>query len=186
MDTGRAKKVKRVAIVGPECTGKTDLSKFLASHFKSPWVPEMAREYLDSLGKPYEKKDLIEIAWAQISEEDRLAQQANEILICDTNLLIIKIWSEFKYGDCDPVILSEMHKRIYDLHLLTYVDIPWADDPLREHPHKREILYGLYKNELADANLHFIEIKGEQEERRKTAINAIEQIVKKNHSHQVQ
>jgi NadR type nicotinamide-nucleotide adenylyltransferase len=185
MNTARDKEVKRVAIVGPECTGKTDLSKFLAAHFHAPWVPEMAREYLDSLGRPYEKKDLLEIAWAQIAEEDRLAKQAEEILICDTNLLIIKIWSEFKYGDCDPDILSEMRKRCYDLHVLTYVDIPWADDPLREHPDKREFLYGLYKNELTDANLHFIEIKGEQVERRKTAINAIEKLLKKNRSHHV-
>jgi NadR type nicotinamide-nucleotide adenylyltransferase len=185
MDTGRIKEVKRVAIVGPECTGKTDLSRFLASHFQAPWVPEVAREYLDSLNRPYEKRDLKEIALAQISEEDRLAKQANEILICDTNLLIIKIWSEFKYGDCDPAILNAMNNRNYDLHLLTYVDIPWADDPLREHPDKREVLYGLYKSELEDARINFVEIKGEQEARRKTAIKAIEQIVKTFHSHHV-
>jgi NadR type nicotinamide-nucleotide adenylyltransferase len=184
MDTGSGKRVKRVAIVGPECTGKTDLSKFLANHFNAAWVPEMAREYLDALNRPYEKKDLVAIARAQISEEDRLAGQANAILICDTNLLIIKIWSEFKYGDCDSAILTEMNQRQYDLHLLTYVDIPWADDPLREHPDKRELLFGLYKSELIDNKVDFVEIKGEREDRRKKAVNAIAEMLKK-HSQRV-
>lgn len=176
MNTFSAKEVIKIAIVGPECTGKTDLSRFLANYFKAPWVPEMAREYLDALDRPYEKSDLTRIAQAQIAEEDKLTKEANEILICDTNLVIIKIWSEFKYGDCDQTILTAMNNRKYDLHLLTYVDIPWADDPLREHPDKREVLYEIYKRELQDTNTNFVEIKGEQNVRRKTAIEAIRRI----------
>jgi NadR type nicotinamide-nucleotide adenylyltransferase len=174
--------VVRIAIVGPECTGKTDLSLFLANHFQTRWVPECARGYIDRLDRPYEQHDLISIAKGQVMLEDQLALNANKILICDTNLLIIKIWSEFKYGNCPTVIAEEMTKRKYDLHLLMYVDIPWVDDPQREHPDKREVLYELYKNELIKNKTNFVEIKGEQELRRASAINAIEKIMKESYA----
>jgi NadR type nicotinamide-nucleotide adenylyltransferase len=177
MDKENGKEVTRIAIVGPECTGKTDLSRFLSQYYQTRWVPECARDYIDRLKKPYEKIDLIEIAKAQMALEDELVKEANELLICDTNLLIIKIWSEFKYGDCPPEITEEMGKRKYGLHLLMYIDIPWVDDPQREHPDKREELYELYRNELIKSKTPFVEIKGSQELRREAAINAIEKIM---------
>lgn len=182
MNKENGKEVIRIAIVGPECTGKTDLSRFLAQHYQTRWVPECARDYIDRLDRPYEKGDLIEIAKAQMSLEDELAKEANELLICDTNLLIIKIWSEFKYGDCPVEITEEMARRKYDLHLLMYIDIPWVDDPQREHPNKREQLYELYRNELIKDEINFIEIKGSQELRREAAVRAIEKIMNESHT----
>lgn len=182
MDKGFGKEVLRIAIVGPECTGKTDLSRFLAHHYQTKWVPECARDYIDQLKRPYEKSDLIAIAKAQVTLEDELAGEVHKVLICDTNLIIIKIWSEFKYGDCPPEILEEMTKRKYDLHLLMYIDIPWVDDPQREHPNKREHLYELYRNELIKNEINFVEIRGSQELRRKAAVNAIEKVMDESHS----
>lgn len=176
MDTQIPAKVKRIAIVGPECTGKTDLARFLAYQYKTRWVPEFARSYIDTLDRSYHKDDLQTIADAQIKLEDELALQANKLLICDTNLVVIKIWCEFKYGDC-PEIIEKMLSRKYDLHLLTYIDIPWVDDPQREHPDKRELLYDLYKKELTQHHIHFVEIKGEFEQRRASAIEAIEKLM---------
>jgi NadR type nicotinamide-nucleotide adenylyltransferase len=182
MDTENGKKVIRIAIVGPECTGKTDLSRFLAHHYQTRLVPEYAREYIDQLNRPYEKSDLLAIAKTQLLVEDKLAQEANKILICDTNLLIIKIWSEFKYGDCAAEIVENMVYRKYDLHLLMYIDIPWVDDLQREHPDKRALLYELYRNELIRNKINFIEVKGSQELRREAAVNAIEKIMDKSHA----
>ncbi|HEU5289484.1 MAG TPA: AAA family ATPase, partial [Cyclobacteriaceae bacterium] len=79
-----------------------------------------------------------------------------------------------------PEIVEKMLERKYDLHLLTYIDIPWVDDPQREHPDKRELLYDLYKKELIENNVNFIEIKGLHDLRRKTAIDAVESILKVN------
>lgn len=177
MNKENGKLVTRIAIVGPECTGKTDLSRFLAQHYQTRWVPECAREYIDSLDRPYQKSDLVVIAKIQMLLEDSLAKEANDLLVCDTNLLIIKIWSEFKYGNCPPEIMEEMTRRKYDLHLLMYIDIPWEDDPQREHPDKREQLYELYRNELIKNEINFVEIKGSQELRRAAAIHAIEKIM---------
>lgn len=174
MDTRKGLKVRRIAIVGPECTGKTDLARFLADHYKTVWVPEFARTYLETLDREYTKADLPHIAQGQAALEDSLAEQANRFLFCDTNLIVIKIWSEFKYDSCDPVILTEMYARTYDLHLLTDVDLPWEDDPLREHPDKRQELFDLYEAELKNNNIRYQTISGDFTQRRAAALAAME------------
>lgn len=165
--------IKKVVVIGPECTGKSDLSEFLANHFNTVWVKEYAREYLDNLPRPYEIGDLTEIARGQIRAEEELVTRANKVLICDTDLYVIKVWSEFKYGSCDPWILEQIATRRYDLYLLTYIDIPWQYDPLREHPDQREKLYTLYLKELKNQPVPFVEIKGDRDQRRATAVEEI-------------
>ena len=169
--------VKKVAIVGPECTGKTDLSQYLATYFKTEWVPEYARAFLNKLNRPYEKSDLTKIAHGQIRMEDEWIQNANQVLICDTNLIVVKVWSEQKFGECDPEILQVMNSRHYDLMLLTHVDIPWQEDPQREHPDKREYFWNIYKREVAESKVPVVEISGLGEERRRIAIEAIKKIL---------
>lgn len=169
--------VKKVAIIGPECTGKSELSAFLAQHFNTCWVSEYARTYLDQLDRPYSESDLTNIAQGQIRLEDENLPAANKVLICDTNLLVIKVWSNFKYGHCNEEILQLISARTYDLYLLTYIDIPWQADPQREHPDKREKLWRIYKTELEAQEVPFVEIRGGREMRRKTAIEAINHLL---------
>lgn len=171
-------RVKKVAVIGPECTGKSDLSEFLAGHFNTDWVPEYARSYIDNLVRPYEQHDLLTIAHGQARIEDEWARGAPGLLICDTNLYVIKVWSMFKYGNCAEEILKQISTRQYDLYLLTFIDVPWVDDPQREHPDQRYQLYEVYLNEMKNQPVPFVEIKGEREQRRKTAIEAVEKILK--------
>lgn len=168
--------LKKIAIVGPECTGKSELAQFLASRYNTLWVPEYARNYLDNLVRPYNVDDLTVIAHGQMRLEEEYVRDANGILFCDTTLLVIKIWSEFVYGYCDPSIISTFEKSTYDLHLLTYIDVPWEDDPQREHPGKREELYQIYLEQIKKMNAPFVEIRGEREQRRKVAIEAIDRL----------
>lgn len=176
MDTGNSPKVIRIAIVGPECTGKTDLARFLANHYKTQWVPEFARAYIEGLDREYNQQDLIHIAKGQLALEDELAAKANRFLFCDTNLVVIKIWSEFKYGNLAPQILALMNARKYDLHLLTDVDLPWEDDPLREHPDKRQELFDLYEAALKKSKTRFVKIRGDYAERRAKAEQAVQHL----------
>jgi NadR type nicotinamide-nucleotide adenylyltransferase len=170
-------KIKKIAIIGPECTGKSDLSAYLAQYYKTTWVPEYARAYLDNLTRPYEQHDLLTIAHGQLRIEDEWAREANRLLICDTNLYVIKVWSEFKYGVCDPDILNKIATRKYDLYLLTYIDVPWEADALREHPNQRNDLYEIYRKEMVNQQVPFSEIKGDRDERRKSAVAAIEKLL---------
>jgi NadR type nicotinamide-nucleotide adenylyltransferase len=169
--------VKRVVILGPECTGKSELSEYLAKEFSTVWVEEYARAYIESLERPYTPEDLPVIARGQLSLEDALAQKANRVLICDTDLYVIKLWSNFKYGYCDPQVLASIASRKYDLYLLSYIDVPWQFDPLREHPDEREILFELYHREMQNQPVPFQIIKGSREERRKTAKAAVKKLL---------
>ena len=120
----------RVVLFGPESTGKTTLSKALARYYNSVWVPEYAREYLqdkwNNERKTCEPSDLLPIALGQMHLENELSQKTNTVLICDTNLLETKVYSEAYYsGSCDPLLEKFAIKNEYDLYLLTYIDVPW-------------------------------------------------------------
>ncbi len=166
--------VSKVCVIGPECTGKTALSEELASRLQTVWVQEYARAYLNKLGRPYSETDLLKIAEGQLELEDEMTRKAGNILVCDTNLIVVKIWSKVKYGRCDPAILDLIRKRKYDLYLLTYIDIPWTSDPLREHPEMREELFGMYLEEMNNQSAPFVIVKGLGEQRIQSALEAVE------------
>jgi nicotinamide riboside kinase len=120
------------------------------------------------------------IARGQLSIEDHLLSKANKVLVCDTDLYVIKVWSIFKYGSCDQEILRTIATRKYDLYLLTYIDIPWTPDPLREHPDQREQLYEIYLNEMKSQLVPFVEIKGNRGQRRKVAKASVNTLLENN------
>lgn len=167
----------KVCVTGPECTGKSELSQFLSEHYKTNWVPEYARNYLNKLIHGYHQSDLTKIAHGQIRMEEEWIHDSNRIIICDTNLLTIKIWSEFKYGNCDQEILRIIANRTYHLYLLCNIDLPWENDPQREHPDKREQLWNIYKEEVIKTGVPFVEINGERAARRAAAIKAIDALL---------
>lgn len=150
----------KIAVTGPESTGKSILSEQLAEYYHTCWVPEFAREYLDSHGPVYEEKDIVLIAKGQILKEQEAERNARGFLFCDTELIVTKIWSEVRYQRCDPWILRTIEDHPYDLFLLCDVDLPWEPDPLREHPHMRPQLFEMYYNELLSRGFPFAVVSG--------------------------
>jgi len=165
----------RVSITGPESTGKSAIAEKLAFHYKTSWVPEVARSYLSVLGRPYKFEDIAIIAKQQLALEDKTATLARHFLFCDTDLIVTKLWSEYKYDKCDPWIAEMVKSHHYDLYLLCNIDLPWEEDPLREHPYQRKELFALYHEELKNLNVNFKIISGIGEERLKNAISAVEE-----------
>jgi NadR type nicotinamide-nucleotide adenylyltransferase len=165
--------MRKIAITGPESTGKSMLAEQLAAHFRTAWVPEYAREYLGSLGRPYGEKDILTIARGQMEREASAQSRAGGYLFCDTDLLVTKIWSDVKYGRCDPWILTQLEVHRYDLYLLCDIDLPWEYDPLREHPDHRQFLFNLYFNELKDRGFPFAVVRGSGNTRTENAIRII-------------
>ncbi|MGM0581713.1 MAG: AAA family ATPase [Bacteroidota bacterium] len=152
--------MKKIAIIGPESTGKSTLTKGLAKHFQEPFVPEYGRKYLEENGSEYEKSDLLKISKGMLEAEKEQAKNANQFLFCDTDLIMMKVWYEVKYGECHPFILEKLTENPYGFHLLCAPDLPWETDPLRENPNIREELFDRYQKELEDYGFDYSIISG--------------------------
>jgi NadR type nicotinamide-nucleotide adenylyltransferase len=164
----------RVSITGPESTGKSWLAGQLARHYQTKFVPEVSRAYLERIGRPYEFDDIAGIAKEQLALENETASRSHGLLFCDTDILVCKVWSLFKYGKCDPWIESMVGEHRYDLYLLCAVDLPWEYDPLREHPGHRAELFSLYRDELQAMKADYSIVSGFGDERLMNAIKVLE------------
>ena len=183
--------LKKIVVIGPESTGKSTLCAQLAEHYKTKWVPEYAREYLLKHGTNYKYEDLYTIANGQIKGEENIINymmhsqlstlnlQPSTLnptpVFIDTDLHVIKVWSEFVFNKCDNRILTQIASRHYDLYLLCNTDPPWVKDELREYPDPeiREKLYYYYKETMINQPVPWVEISGNYEERLQKAIEAV-------------
>lgn len=174
----------KVVLFGPESTGKTSMAKLLARHYNSVWVPEYAREYLqdkwNNERKTCEPKDLLPIATGQMKLENDLAKKTNTVLICDTDLLETKVYSEAYYlGTCDPILEKYALENSYDLYFLTYIDTPWEPDDLRDKPNERERMFKAFEEELIKHSRPYITLKGNKAERLQKAVKHIDELLNK-------
>lgn len=163
----------KIAITGPESTGKSALSEALADFFKTGLVKEFAREYLEENGGSYDINDLIFIANNQSDNEIKISKKY-DLIICDTDTTILKIWCENAFGFLHPTIEKLYRNTRYDLYLLCDIDLPWEPDPLREHPDKRVYFFKKYKSELERKDRKFEIVHGSQNQRLENALKAIE------------
>lgn len=195
--------IKKVAVIGPESTGKSSLCEQLAVHYQTDWVPEYAREFLITHGKSYSYNDLLPIAQEQIAAEERglatlvkksaLLQkddpvQKNEwsashkntsLLFIDTELYVVKVWCEFVFEQCHTWILDQIPQRKYDLYLLCDTDLPWVRDELREYPDlkSRRELYHIYKDIMVNQPVPWVNISGNYEQRFQIAVTAVDRVL---------
>ncbi|MDA3943631.1 MAG: ATP-binding protein [Bacteroidetes bacterium] len=168
--------IKRIAITGPESTGKSWLAERLAEHYNTSWVPEFARSYLEKTGQKYTPRDIEQIAKGQLELERNIISQAKAVLFTDTEMLVCKIWLDFVFGLKSNFIEKALEEQNYDLYLLCDIDIDWQPDPLREHPHKREELFVHYENLLIERGFPFVKVSGQGNIRLENAVNAVNEI----------
>ncbi len=176
--------MKKIVIIGPESTGKSTLCEQLATHYKTIWVKEYAREYLLKNGTDYTFENLLTIAKGQLLQEDTGLTKLSTInhqpstVFFDTDMYVMKVWCEFVFGKCHHWILNRIVERKYDLYLLCNIDLPWVKDELREYPDlvTREKLYHHYKDIMVNQNVPWVDISGGYEERLEKAIAAVESI----------
>jgi len=205
------KEIKKIAVIGPESTGKSTLCEQLAQHYNTMWCPEFAREYLLTHGMDYDFDDLLYIAKGQIAMEDEYIGMASGKLVevsgegmpnqqrphsplttclpdrqahysplfIDTDMYVMKVWSEFVFGSCHQWILDQIIERKYDLYLLCNVDLPWVKDELREYPdlENRAKLYNIYEDIMINQSVPWIDISGDTDERLQKAITAVDALL---------
>ena len=191
------KEIKKIAVIGPESTGKSTLCEQLAQHYNTLWCPEFAREYLLTHGMDYDFDDLLYIAKGQVAMEDEYigmaskennpdTQQPHSLLtthhsplFIDTDMYVMKVWCEFVFGNCHQWILDQILERKYDLYLLCNIDLPWVKDELREYPdlENRAKLYAIYKDIMINQSVPWIVISGDTDERLQKAITAVDALL---------
>lgn len=166
MDIPNGKKERntlfRVAFTGPECSGKTTMSRWCAESFNLPWVPEQARSYLADK-QEYGRHDVLKIGALQFTEN-----HAHERVVCDTELTVIRIWEKEKYGDISSQISLLSQQEVYTLLFLCAPDIPWKFDPLRENPLDRDRLFQCYHDDLVHRGISFTILSGPLAQRERT------------------
>lgn len=174
--------VLKIALFGPESTGKTTLAIALAEHFKTVYAPEFARDYLqqkwDKTEQICDLNDILPIAYGQTKLENDGLRNANKLLFCDTNLLVTKVFSEVYYNFCDPLLDKAARKHDYDLFFLTDIDVPWQKDELRDKPYERESVFAAFKKALLENNKPFITLSGNKETRLNKAIQVVNDLQK--------
>jgi NadR type nicotinamide-nucleotide adenylyltransferase len=172
--------IKRIAVFGPESTGKTRLAEKLSTHFNASLVPEYAREFWDRHGV-ITLEDMLPIAREQWRQEDKAATQANRLVICDTEALTTMLWSDLLYGTCPEELRRTVEKRAknYSLYLLLDIDVAFAPDPQRcfPDPADREKGMRIWKGALDRRGLPYELIQGDWAERERRAIAVVERLI---------
>lgn len=178
-------KLQKIVVLGPESTGKSTLCTALAKHYQTIWCKEYAREYLSKNGTAYTYENLLTIAKGQLANEDAAIESAltqinnggaNKLII-DTDMYVMKVWSEYVFNNCDPFILEQINERRYDLYLLCDIDLPWTSDEMREYPDElpRKELFMIYKDLLVNQTTPWAVVSGIGDDRTNNAIRVIEQ-----------
>ncbi|HTU70213.1 MAG TPA: AAA family ATPase [Candidatus Baltobacteraceae bacterium] len=176
----RAYYVPRVGVVGSESTGKSWLCERLAAHYGTVWVAEYGREYTlekarsGKLGR-WVDDEFVHIAFEQQRREDEAARRANRVLLCDTDALASKIWFE-RYMEREPTRWPLDPTRIA-LYLLTYPDVPFVADEIRDGEHKRYWMYERFIEMLTQLGHRFTVLRGTYDERDRQAVEAIDALL---------
>jgi len=175
--TDQHKKQIRIAITGPESTGKTTLAKQLAEEFQGQYIPEYAREYVEKLPRHYTFKDVETIAKTQVEQYNFTLNSSESFFFFDTWLIITKVWFNWVFGIVPEWLEDHIQNLPIDLFLLCHPDLPWEPDTVRENGGENRMkLFEQYRLELKHYNFNFAEISGTGDERLIKAIAAIRDI----------
>ncbi len=169
----------KVCLFGPECTGKTKMARELAQHFNTVFVEEYARAFFEMKENVVQWEEISDIAMGQIASEDFLARSCQQVLFCDTDLILTTIWSKWMYENkCPDWVREEAEKRTYDLYLLMDTDIPYVEDSVRCLPEHRQEFFDDCKFALESRGRRYVTISGEWDQRFAAAVSAVEDLLK--------
>lgn len=166
--------LKRIAVMGPESTGKSTLAQNLAKQFQGLWVPEYARTWIEAKGQRPVVADMPLIArgqWAtqHALEAQALKQSEQGLIVYDTELWVTTIWNQVLFQNRDPEIEALAARQQFDHYLLCAPDVPWVDDDVRYLPQGGADFFERCKTLLEAQNLPYTVISGDWKTRTQTA-----------------
>ena len=178
----------KIGLVGPESTGKSTLAIVLAERLQGSYVPEFAREYIGSLGRPYTYEDvcvvaernreesLVERPLAKLAQSRKTANAQSLIWFFDTELIVTKVWLDEVYQKRPEWLTEPIPAECrMDFYLLLYPDLPAVPDPLRENLEQsaRERLFQKYLHEIELTGKPYAIIRGLGTARLEAALQAL-------------
>ena len=168
---------KIVVITGAESTGKSTLTETLAAHFNVPFIPEIAREYIEKHNYKYNYNDVETIAKQQVKHLNRLRDLNHRFIFVDTWLIITKVWFEVVFNKVPDWFETEIQKNKINLYLVCHTDLPWIPAPARENGgEQRIILQNRYIETIEKYNTPYKIVKGIGDKRVQNALNYLEEI----------
>ncbi len=155
----------KIVFTGPESSGKTTISRQIATFFNIPLVEEYAREYLENKRtQKYSYDELLKIHLHQEVLHEK-ALEINPVIICDTDALTIAIWSNEVFGKVDRMIQQTVEIDPPEHYFICKPDIPWMKDPLRENPNDRDRLFEQYLHRIQNLFVPYTIVAGDEESR---------------------
>lgn len=164
--------LKKIVITGPESSGKSWLCQQLGLHYQKPYVLEYARFYLEENGPHYDFDTLETIIRGHLQFQQKHLSTANDLIFLDTDLINFKVWEEVVFGKTHDFLEEAIAKESGHLYLLSYPDLPWEADPLRENPENRVEIFERHKSEIERLGREYEVVKGLGTERIQNAIKA--------------
>jgi nicotinamide riboside kinase len=168
----------KIALLGAESTGKSQLANELAEHLSASGQPALAvgeylREWCEREGRTPRAHEQADIALTQQVRIEAAAAQAQWV-IADTTPLMTAVYSEFIFADTSLHASALAYQRSFDLTLITGLDMPWeADGIQRDGEHVRAPVDALLRSLLLKAGIAYEVVYGSGSQRTANALNAI-------------
>lgn len=162
----------RIAILGAESTGKSTLAPALAAHYRTLWVPEYLREFVDTRQRVPREDDQPGIARTQREREDALAASpaARRFLFCDTTPLMTAVYSRIYWGRVPSALLEMEAAHDYAATFVAGLDLPWVPDGLqRESEEVRTRVHECLLAVLREQGIPFTLLEGDLPQRMRQA-----------------
>lgn len=173
-DSAREYYLKKICIFAPESTGKSILTKQLAEHYRTVYVPEVARDFIDEAGGNLTYDLIREIGPAHAEAILTAIPSAERFLFVDTDIEITRLFSDYYLGKVPEFPPWVESANRFDLYIFPDIDVPYVEDPQRDSGHMRERFREKLLAVLDKKCCDYVIIKGNWDERFSMAIEAIE------------
>lgn len=167
----------KIALLGAESTGKSQLALALSARLEQSGltvhrVDEYLREWCDAHQRTPRQDEQLHIVETQIARV--LAAPAGAVVIADTTPLMTAVYSQMLFNDDSLNALAMAHQAVYDVTLLTGLDVPWVSDGLqRDGPHVREPVDAAVRHMLGLSDSPYQVVYGTGEQRLNNALFCI-------------
>jgi len=180
---------KRIALVGPESSGKSTMAQKLATHFRTVAAPEYARTYLETIPEAilnriytpggFDAETMHRFIRGQAASVEAMVRLANRVIFSDTEAVVTAAWCEHFLGEIPSFVREQIQAQRFDLYLLTAATETWAEEAQRVHPDYEARLRFEERcvSLLNEYGLPYVRLAGSWADREAQAIQATQEVL---------